>query len=392
MQNPPTLALLIPCYNEEEMIEQSLATLSAKMRSLIASHKIAKDSFLCFIDDGSTDNTWEKLCALLSTKDSVSANLTPNNQNLHKQNLQNLAESSHKSTLDSPHNIAMHAKSAPPIEILEQKTSTQQTTTNKYNPLTHADTLKGVVLRLSGNRGTQSALLCALEFVKDKCDCAISIDCDLQQDIQKLDDFIAEFTQGADIVYGIRTNRASDSFTKKHTALLFYRLMNLMGAKTIYNHSDYRLLSARAIDALLEFKEVNLFLRGLVPLLGFKSARVYFDVRERTAGSSKYSFAKLFSLAWNGITSFSVTPLRIISMLGVVFFLISMLYGGYVLYAKFFTTKAVQGWASTLIIMCFFSGVQLLSLGVIGEYIGKIYIESKKRPRYFLQEVLEGQI
>ena len=185
MQNPPTLALLIPCYNEEEMIEQSLATLSAKMRSLIASHKIAKDSFLCFIDDGSTDNTWEKLCALLSTKDSVSANLTPN---------------------------------------------------NKYNPLTHADTLKGVVLRLSGNRGTQSALLCALEFVKDKCDCAISIDCDLQQDIQKLDDFIAEFTQGADIVYGIRTNRASDSFTKKHTALLFYRLMNLMGAKTIYNH------------------------------------------------------------------------------------------------------------------------------------------------------------
>ncbi|WP_334097294.1 glycosyltransferase, partial [Helicobacter typhlonius] len=229
--------------------------------------------------------------------------------------------------------------------------------------------------------------LAGLEYVADKSDCAISIDCDLQDDISVIDEFVRKAKAGAEVIYGVRKKRDTDSFFKKYTALGFYKLMALMGVKITYNHADYRLLSARAIKSLLNFNEVNLFLRGIVPLLGFKSDVVEYDRLERFAGESKYPLMKMLSFAWNGITSFSVTPLRLVSVLGVVFFLLSIGLGAWVLYVKLFTSGVMYGWASTMIPLCFFSGIQLLSLGVIGEYIGKIYAESKHRPRYFIEDI-----
>ncbi|WP_394984545.1 glycosyltransferase [uncultured Helicobacter sp.] len=249
----------------------------------------------------------------------------------------------------------------------------------------------GIALRLSANKGHQNALLAGLEYASKRCDCAISIDCDLQDDINVLDSFIQKFRDGADIVYGVRKRRRSDSVFKKYSALGFYKLMHLMGVKIIYNHADYRLLSKRAIESLMSFKEVNLFLRGIVPLLGYKSDVVYYDRLSRELGKSKYPLRKMLSFAWNGITSFSVMPLRLVSALGFVFFMLSLGIGGYALYIKLFTDNALWGWASTLIPLSFFSGIQLLSLGVIGEYIGKIYSESKHRPRYFIQEIRESK-
>ncbi|MDD7568165.1 MAG: glycosyltransferase [Helicobacter sp.] len=245
-------------------------------------------------------------------------------------------------------------------------------------------------MRLSANRGHQNALIAGLEFVYNKCDCAISIDCDLQQDEEKIDEFVQKFVSGADIVFGIRTSRDSDVLLKKYTALGFYKFMNLMGVDIIKNHADYRLLSNRAIGILKQYNESNLFLRALIVQMGFKQEKVYFDVKERELGHSKYPLRKMLSFAWNGITSFSIVPLRMVSVLGMALFLLSVFYGMYVFYIKVFTDKAIDGWASMVIFMCFFSGIQLLSLGVIGEYIGKIYIESKKRPRYSLQEYIEG--
>ena len=249
----------------------------------------------------------------------------------------------------------------------------------------------GIALRLSANKGHQNALLAGLEYASKQCDCAISIDCDLQDDINVLDSFIQKFRDGADIVYGVRKRRQNDSAFKKYTALGFYKLMHLMGVKIIYNHADYRLLSKRAIESLMSFKEVNLFLRGIVPLLGYKSDVVYYDRLSRELGESKYPLRKMLSFAWNGITSFSVMPLRLVSVLGFVFFMLSLGIGGYALYIKLFTDNALWGWASTLIPLSFFSGIQLLSLGIIGEYIGKIYSESKHRPRYFIQEIRESK-
>ncbi|WP_258457001.1 glycosyltransferase [Helicobacter sp. 10-6591] len=249
---------------------------------------------------------------------------------------------------------------------------------------------KIIALRLSRNQGHQNALLAGLEYAKHRCDCAISIDCDLQDDINTLEEFVYKFQSGAEVVYGVRKARDKDSFFKRNSALGFYKLMSILGVKIVSNHADYRLLSARAISALLEFKEANLFLRGIVPLLGFKSDKVYYDRLKRELGDSKYPLRKMLSFAWNGITSFSIVPLRMVSVLGVVFFLLSLCLGLYAMYVKLFTSDVVYGWASTIILFSFFSGIQLLSLGVIGEYIGKIYIESKKRPRYFLQECIEG--
>lgn len=230
-------------------------------------------------------------------------------------------------------------------------------------------------------------MLAGLEFVKDKCDCAISIDCDLQDDIGVFDKFIAKFMQGCDVVYGVRKSRQKDSLFKKATALGFYKLMAAMGVKILYNHADYRLLSARSIESLLNFKEAHLFLRGIVPLLGYKSDAVYYDRLERLAGESKYPLRKMLSFAWNGITSFSIVPLRVVSVFGILLFIVSILLGGYVLYIKFFTSQAIYGWASMTLILTFFSGIELLSLGIIGEYVGKIYQEVKKRPRYFIEEI-----
>lgn len=203
-----------------------------------------------------------------------------------------------------------------------------------------------------------------------------------------IDAMIRKFTLGNEIVYGVRKSRKNDTLFKKYSALYFYKIMELMGVKIIYNHADYRLMSKRAILSLLEFQEVNLFLRGIIPLLGYKSDIVEYDRQKRFAGISKYPLIKMLSFAWNGITSFSIIPLRIVSVLGIIFFLFSICVGGYALFIKFFTTKAIYGWASTIIPLCFFSGIQLLSLGIIGEYIGKIYQENKRRPRYFVEEII----
>ena len=241
-------------------------------------------------------------------------------------------------------------------------------------------------LKLSRNVGHQNALLAGLDFVRHRCACAISIDADLQDDIGVFDEFIKAFKQGKEVVYGVRKSRDTDTMFKRKSAQGFYEVMAFLGVRIVYNHADYRLLSARAIGALASFKEVNLFLRGIVPLLGFPSGVVRYDRLDRVAGESKYPLRKMLSFAWNGITSFSIVPLRLVSVVGFVFFLLSVFFGGYVLCVRLFTDWAVYGWASTLIPLSFFSGIQLLSLGVIGEYIGKIYQESKARPRYFVEE------
>ncbi|WP_210670692.1 glycosyltransferase, partial [Helicobacter canis] len=243
-------------------------------------------------------------------------------------------------------------------------------------------------LKLSRNVGHQNALLAGLDFVGQQCACAISIDADLQDDIGVFDEFIKAFKQGKEVVYGVRKSRDTDTMFKRKSAQGFYEVMAFLGVRIVYNHADYRLLSARAIAALASFKEVNLFLRGIVPLLGFPSGVVRYDRLERVAGESKYPLRKMLSFAWNGITSFSIVPLRLVSVVGFVFFLLSVLFGGYVLCVRLFTDWAVYGWASTLIPLSFFSGIQLLSLGVIGEYVGKIYQESKARPRYFVEEAI----
>ena len=266
----------------------------------------------------------------------------------------------------------------------------QKETSQDSQPL-DSITPRIIALKLSTNKGHQNALLAGLEYASKRCDCAISIDCDLQQDEQKLDEFIQQYKNGADIVMGIRNDRNTDTIFKKYTALGFYKLMAIMGVKLTKNHADYRLLSKKALDALLAHKESNLFLRGIIDNMGFVKASVYFDVKPRSAGESKYPLRKMLSFAWNGITSFSVMPLRLVSVLGFVFFMLSLGIGGYALYIKLFTDNAMWGWASTLIPLSFFSGIQLLSLGIIGEYIGKIYSESKHRPRYFIEKVKKSK-
>lgn len=302
------------------MLTQTYQELSLVLNTLIKQGEIARESFICFVDDGSKDKTWEIL-----------------------------------------------------------KGISQNESTSEASAVS--------AIKLSRNYGHQNALLAGLEYVADKCDCAISIDCDLQDDVGVIGEFVKKAKAGAEVIYGVRKSRHKDSVFKKYSALMFYRLMEIMGVKIIYNHADYRLLSARAIKSLLNFSEVNLFLRGIVPLLGFKTDVVEYDRLERFAGESKYPLKKMLSFAWNGITSFSVMPLRLVSVLGVMFFLLSIIFGCYALFVKLFTDGVVYGWASTIIPLCFFSGIQLLSLGVIGEYIGKIYTESKRRPRYFIEAI-----
>lgn len=314
------LCIVVPAYNEEAMLAQTYEELSLVLNVLIKQGEIARESFICFVDDGSKDKTWEIL-----------------------------------------------------------KGISQNESTSEASAVS--------AIKLSRNYGHQNALLAGLEYVADKCDCAISIDCDLQDDVGVIGEFVKKAKAGAEVIYGVRKSRHKDSVFKKYSALMFYRLMEIMGVKIIYNHADYRLLSARAIKSLLNFSEVNLFLRGIVPLLGFKTDVVEYDRLERFAGESKYPLKKMLSFAWNGITSFSVMPLRLVSVLGVMFFLLSIIFGCYALFVKLFTDGVVYGWASTIIPLCFFSGIQLLSLGVIGEYIGKIYTESKRRPRYFIEAI-----
>lgn len=240
-------------------------------------------------------------------------------------------------------------------------------------------------IKLSRNQGHQNALLAGLMTVKDKCDAAISLDADLQDDIDVIDEFVDKFNDGCDIVYGVRSSRKTDSAFKRGTAQFFYKLMLFLGVDVVYNHADYRLMSSRALDALSDFKEVNLFLRGIVPLVGFKSDTVSYERHERFAGTSKYPFKKMLAFAVDGITSFSVKPIRMVFSLGVIIFIVSIAVLIYSL-IRWMCGATVQGWTTTVISIWALGGLQLLSLGVVGEYIGKIYKEVKARPKFIIEE------
>ncbi|ETD27226.1 glycosyltransferase [Helicobacter canis] len=435
----PIVAVVVPCYNEEAVLEHTHKALSHKLASLIDSRSISAQSFICYVDDGSRDRTWEILCDLVDSKETSAnaeryplfskeatlchADFQSARNDAKTQNLNNSAQDSKIAELESglldSRQICSRwdlsfSRSAWDSRIVDEKgllcersqgrilgvcncsereaikpLSLQAESINSSPPPpVTKDRVRTKALKLSRNVGHQNALLAGLDFVGQQCACAISIDADLQDDIGVFDEFIKAFKQGKEVVYGVRKSRDTDTMFKRKSAQGFYEVMAFLGVRIVYNHADYRLLSARAIAALASFKEVNLFLRGIVPLLGFPSGVVRYDRLERVAGESKYPLRKMLSFAWNGITSFSIVPLRLVSVVGFVFFLLSVLFGGYVLCVRLFTDWAVYGWASTLIPLSFFSGIQLLSLGVIGEYIGKIYQESKARPRYFVEEAI----
>lgn len=307
----PTLFIVIPCYNEEEVLPITAPMFLNKLLSLVQAGKIAGSSRIMFVNDGSRDRTWE-IISELSRSDE--------------------------------HYIGISQ---------------------------------------SRNRGHQNAVLAGLMEARGKCDITISVDCDGQDDINAMDKMVDAYADGYDVVYGVRSSRETDTFFKRSTAQGFYKFLSLMGAEVVYNHADYRLISARALDALSEFHEVNLFLRGMVPLVGFKSTSVEYSRSERIAGESKYPLKKMIALAVDGITSLSVKPLRmimsfgltvaLISFIGVIWAIVSAICGG-----------TVAGWASTTCIVCFVGGVQLICMGIIGEYVGKIYMETKARPRYII--------
>ena len=242
-------------------------------------------------------------------------------------------------------------------------------------------------VKLSHNRGHQNALLAGLESVMDRCDAAVSLDADLQDDIDVIDRFIEEYENGCDIVYGVRDDRSSDSFAKRVTAQGYYKFLKLLGVDIIYNHADYRLMSRRALHALSGYRETNLFLRGIIPELGFPSAIVTYARKEREAGESKYTLPKMLKLAFDGITSFSVRPIRILALVGVLTLLVAVVMAVYTL-VRHFTGNTVSGWSSLMISIWFLGGLNLLALGVVGEYIGKIYSEVKQRPRYIVEETV----
>ena len=244
-------------------------------------------------------------------------------------------------------------------------------------------------IKLSRNRGHQNALLCGLMTLKDKADAVISIDADLQDDINTFDEMVAKFEEGCDVVYGVRSKRETDTFFKRFTAEAFYKILNHMGAKVIFNHADFRLMSRRALEAFSLYKETNIFLRGMVPLIGYKSAIVKYERSERLAGESKYPLKKMLALAWEGITSLSIQPIRVITWSGIIIFIVSLIMIIYSL-VSFFIGASVSGWASTLCSIWALGGLQLLAIGIIGEYIGKIYMETKRRPRFIVEEYLES--
>ncbi|WP_430413306.1 glycosyltransferase family 2 protein [Fumia xinanensis] len=309
-----TLYLVIPCYNEEEVLPETSKRLLQKVHHLEAQGRISPQSRILFVDDGSKDNTW----TLIS--------------DLHRQD----------------------------------------------------EHFAG--LKLAHNRGHQNALLAGLMTAKEHCDICISMDADLQDDIEAVDKMLDENDKGSEVVYGVRSSRKTDTFFKRFTAQGFYKFMKLMGVDIVYNHADYRLLSKNALEGLAEYKEVNLFLRGIVPLIGYKSSSVTYERSERFAGESKYPLKKMLSFAFDGITSFSVKPIRWVTILGFLIFLASIIAIVYTLISKILG-HAVAGWTATMLSIWMIGGIQLLSLGVIGEYIGKIYTETKARPRYRIEAV-----
>ncbi len=309
------LYLVIPCYNEEEVLAETAKRLKEKVDSLIEKEKIHKESHIVFVNDGSKDRTWELI------------------QKLHEED----------------------------------------------------KVFSGI--NLSRNRGHQNALLAGLMTVKEHADMVISMDADLQDDINAVDEMIDKYLKGIDIVYGVRSSRAKDTFFKKVTAEGFYRLMNMMGANTVFNHADYRLMSRRALEGLSEFKEVNLFLRGVVPMIGYSFDVVYYERGERFAGESKYPLGKMLSFAIEGITSLSTKPIRMITGLGFLVFLVSI---GILIYSfvRHFMGETIVGWTTLMVSLWAIGGLILLSLGVVGEYIGKIYLEVKERPRFIIEKFL----
>ena len=311
-----TLYIVVPCYNEEEVLPETARRLREKLEQLMGEGKISPQSRVLFVNDGSRDGTWSVI------------------QGLHR---------------DCP-------------------------------------LFSGV--DLSRNRGHQNALLAGLMTAKDRSDMVISMDADLQDDINAVDAMVDKFHEGCDIVYGVRSQRKTDSFFKKVTAQGFYKFMSAMGAKTVYNHADYRLMSRRALEGLAQFQEVNLFLRGIVPLIGYNAGYVAYERGERFAGESKYPLKKMLSFALEGITSLSTKPIRYITLLGFLVFLVSILMLVYSV-VRWAHGDTVIGWASVICSVWAIGGLILLSLGVIGEYIGKIYLETKGRPRFLIREVLE---
>lgn len=309
----PILFIVIPCYNEEEVIMETINQITSIMDELINSKIISENSKILFVDDGSKDETW------------------------------NIIESNNK--------------------------------TNNY--------IQG--LKLSKNVGHQNALLAGLNFAKEFSECVISIDADLQDDINVIREFIDKYKKGYDVVYGVRKSRATDTFFKRSTAQGFYRLMSSMGVNIVYNHADYRLMSKRVLEHLATYREVNLFLRGLIPLIGFKSTEVYYNRNERFAGESKYPLKKMLAFALDGITSFSITPIRLITGIGSLMFLFSIIIAIYIFVNKFLG-NTTSGWSSLMISIWFIGGIQLVALGLIGEYIGKIYKEVKDRPKYIIEK------
>ena len=314
----PTLYIVVPCYNEEEVLPETSSRLKAKLESLMDAGKISRNSKVMFVNDGSKDRTWE-LIGQLHQSDPMFAGVN-----------------------------------------------------------------------LSRNRGHQNALLAGLMTAKERCDITISMDADLQDDIDAVDAMVDKYLDGCDIVYGVRCSRKKDTFFKRFTAEAFYRLMNVLGAETVFNHADYRLMSRRALEGLAEFKEVNLFLRGIVPMIGYTSAAVEYERGERFAGESKYPLKKMLSFAMEGITSLSTKPIRYITALGFLIFLISLVML-IVFIAQWALGMTVAGWASVICSVWAIGGLILLALGVIGEYIGKIYLETKERPRFLIREVLDDE-
>lgn len=309
------LYIVIPCYNEEEVLDKTKTELKKKMNTLIQNKKIDKQSKVIFVNDGSKDKTWD---------------------------------------------------------LIQQ--------------FYQVDKLFGGI-NLSRNRGHQNALLAGLLTVKDDADIVISMDADLQDDIDAIDLMIEKRKEGADVVYGVRNSRKKDSFFKRITAQGFYRVMKMLGVDVIYNHADYRLTSRRVLDSLKDYREVNLFLRGIFPLIGFKSDIVYYERKERFAGKSKYPLKKMLNFAWDGITSFSVKPIRLVLNVGVVILFLSFLMILYSVIQKVLG-NTVDGWTFIVCSLWLLGGIQMLSLGIIGEYIGKIYSETKARPRYLVTDYL----
>lgn len=311
-----TLYIVIPCYNEEPVIEETVSRLTKKLDSMTEKELISNDSRIMLVNDGSKDATWN---------------------------------------------------------IIEKMFSS-----NKY--------VTGV--SLSRNRGHQNALLAGLFEAAKYADMVVSMDADLQDDIEVLDDFVSKYYEGCQIVYGVRKSRKRDTFFKRTTALGFYRLMNMLGVELVYNHADYRLMSRRAISELENYSEVNLFLRGIIPMIGFQTGTVEYDRGERFAGESKYPLSKMIYFALDGITSTTVRPIRMITAMGFLIAMISVIFLIYVIVGHF-AGGTVTGWTTVVVLICLFGGLQILCIGIVGEYIGKIYLETKRRPRYIIQDKLQ---